>query len=89
MKRVLLAILGGGDWSDASVDHITVQADVDLVAAREAYNTWYREVYCPALHRSGYTRPCPITYMNFVDYLKAHYGAVDATVNDIMVIEEC
>ena len=38
-----VAILGGGDWNDASVSHVSVPDDMDLDAKYKEYRAWYRE----------------------------------------------
>jgi len=66
MRRV--AIYGGGDWSDASVEHLEVPQDLDLDQARKARAEWYRG-YVP-----GKTR-----YLSFSDFLVERCGARPAT----------
>lgn len=88
METKLVAILGGGDWNDASVDHLVLPAQADLHDAKRAYNTWYRNVYCPAVQRRRLDSPPDVTYMSFVDFLRVNYGATIATDTDILIVED-
>ena len=45
----LVAIMGGGDWYDASVEHLVISDDVILDLEYKLYNAWYDEEYCVAL----------------------------------------
>lgn len=38
----IVAILGGGDWADASVEHIEVPNGMDLEVERNTYREWLR-----------------------------------------------
>lgn len=38
----IVAIFGGGDWYDASVDYLVVPAGMDLDAEKEAHSKWWR-----------------------------------------------
>ncbi len=46
----LFAIMGGGDWADASVDHVLIPEGMDLDAEKLAHDEWYRRVYVPGLN---------------------------------------
>jgi hypothetical protein len=48
MSRTV-AILGGGDWADASVEHLEVRDGVSLEEEKAKWNIWYRDTYCPSL----------------------------------------
>jgi hypothetical protein len=41
----IVALLGGGNWADASVSHILVPSDVNLTEAADRYNREVRESY--------------------------------------------
>jgi len=58
-----IAVLSGGDWVDASVEHIKVNDEVDLDAEKKLYDKWYQEVYVPAYNKS------PVEFMTFVEWL--------------------
>jgi len=45
----ITAIFGGGDWADASVEHIVLPKEMDINRERELYKKWYYGEYCPAL----------------------------------------
>jgi len=68
MSRII-AILGGGDWYDASVEHVEIPDNMDLEKERTAYQEWHRNVY--NLHRK------PNNYQTFVEFLKSQ-GAFDS-----------
>jgi len=64
MKQV--AILGGGDWDDASVEHLSVPDDLDLKTAKREHEEWKKA--------NGYT--------GFVDWLRKFKGAADSTIEE-------
>ena len=83
-----VAIFGGGDWYDASVDHVVVPADLDLEAARERYRTWYKDEYSASFgpdpanpHRR--TQLTRVPYWSFAQYLKAREGASPADIEEV------
>lgn len=79
----LVAVLGGGDWADASVDHINVPDDLDLDAARERWRGWYRNEYLPehAKKRTGERRTWP-TYLDFPTWLVEREGCARAEIEE-------
>ncbi len=90
-KPRLVAVLGGGDWADASVDHLVIPVGVDLEAAKQAYQQWYREVYCtqPNMYvHAGVPDPDRIEYLTFTAWLQTHHGAREATESDIEVFQD-
>lgn len=44
-KERIVAIMGGGDWYDASVEHLVLPSDIDLNAEYQAYEEWYHQQY--------------------------------------------
>lgn len=79
----LAAILGGGDWADASVDHVKLKQDINLDDIKKEYGAWYRNEYCSYLG----TTPRP-EYYTFVEWLINHEYAIKATGKDIEIFEE-
>lgn len=43
----IVALLGGGDWADASIDHLVVPKNMNLETVKKEWDRWYREVYVP------------------------------------------
>lgn len=60
----IVAIMGGGDWKDASVEHIEIPSNVNLEEEHSKYRQWYENVYCPE-HRSDKDPE----YMSFTKWL--------------------
>ena len=79
----LLAILGGGDWYDASVTHLVKLREFDLKAEHKAYRRWYREQYMPELQ--GQQHP---VYRSFDQWLIDRGCAREATDHDIEVFHD-
>ena len=61
----VVAVCGGGDWVDASVDHVALPPDADLDALYKAYREWLK-----ATKR----------HLRFPDWLVEHGGAEEAQV---------
>jgi len=80
--KKLAAILGGGDWTDASVELIIIPSDMNLDEQKEKWNQWYFGEYCPTLKQG--MKP---VYISFVDFLKKN-GARDATDEECLVYFE-
>ena len=74
----LVAVLGGGDWCDASVNHILIPEDMNLEKEKQDREIWYEYTY--RFEREHGKNP---EYISFVDWLKQH-GAMDATENEII-----
>lgn len=72
-KRRLVAIHGGWDWADASVDYLSIPAGLDLAEAKADWHKWYR-LYCEDLkaQKNGLPRP---RYISFPNFLVECYGA--------------
>ena len=64
----LVAILGGGDWADASVDFLMLPDDINLEDAKRAWREWYK-TYDP------YAKSC--IYISFVEFVKKNYSATE------------
>jgi len=69
----IVAILGGGDWYDASVDHLVVPAGLDIEAEHKKYNAWYREFRAGKFSK----------YINFTKWLEMHAGARPTTEEEV------
>lgn len=84
-----VAILGGCDWNDASVDHLAIPDGMELEAMRSDYNDWYRTEYCPAINDPNRDRrqPLPVRYMTFPEFLISR-GARYAMQDEIEVYGE-
>ena len=46
MKTV--ALLGGGDWTDASVDLLVIPDDMDVLEMQRQWDLWYVDEYLPS-----------------------------------------
>lgn len=44
----LVAILSGGDWTDAGVYHLRIPDSMDLKEEKQQYDHWYQTVYLTA-----------------------------------------
>ena len=76
----LAAIMGGGDWADASVDHVKLRDGVNLDAAQKEYRHWYENEYRQP--NSIRLRP---QYYTFTEWLIKHEYAIEATEDDIEI----
>ncbi len=76
MTTRIVAILAGGDWYDASVEHLAVPTTVSLDEARAEYDRWYREEYITRKDRQ---------YRSFAQWLVERCGARDAEDSDVEV----
>ena len=74
----IVAIMGGGDWADASVEHLVMSKDMDISKEHELYETWYSEVYCKGLRAEGKH----VDFMVFSQWLMRK-GARETTENDL------
>ena len=70
--KKIVAIMGGGDWYDASVDILEVPKDMNLQREHELYEVWYKEKYCGSTHEE---------FMTFPQWLKKK-GAKEAEVEE-------
>jgi len=60
MSKRLYAICSGGDWNDASVDHLILPDSLDIDEEKKKWRTWYGEEY---YRKKG------VKYISFVDWL--------------------
>lgn len=68
-----IAVMGGADWADASVDHVVIPEGMNLEDEQSRWREWYHGTYCPLLHTDN-----RVDYVSFVDWIKRE-GARDAT----------
>lgn len=79
----IIAVLGGGDWNDASVDHLILLGNVDLEKEKQRHEKWCREVYIPNLNAGR--RPA---YYNFTEWLVKEGLARKTTEDELIEIYE-
>ena len=48
-KQKIIAIMGGGDWVDASVNHIVPLGDFSMEELEIKYKNWYNTIYLPTV----------------------------------------
>ena len=63
----IIAIISGGDWADASCEHLTIPDDYDLAEAKKQYRAWYNKTQA---------------YITFSEWLLSH-GAQSATEEEV------
>lgn len=61
MKTV--ALLGGGDWNDASVEILDIPDDMDIDEVRKEWQEWYNTVYRPSHSRDK------VEYKDLIDLM--------------------
>lgn len=72
----LIAVLGGGDWTDASVEHLVLPHSMEVERAVVDYKAW------------NLRRPLDgVPYLSFAEWLLAS-GAREATEYEIEQVEE-
>lgn len=81
MQKKIYAILGGGDWYDASVKHLILPEGMDLKTEQKLYEQWYREVYAMDV-RSNPSTTAGVKYMDFEEFLISK-GAREPTNDEL------
>ena len=76
----IVAILGGGDWADASVDHVVLPDNANLEELHKRWYDWYRNHYCPSMDTKN--------YINFVDFVIRETKGREATSDDLEVYQD-
>lgn len=76
MQRI--AIMGGGDWADASCDLLNLPDDIDITLAEEQYRKWKKENWSPGNY-TGYKG----RYLNFAEWLRIFEDATDSDVIEV------
>jgi hypothetical protein len=66
----VVAIFCGGDWNDASCEHLNLPAEVDLEEQKRSYNKWYEEEFCHPVIKPK--------YFTFTQWLIRFAGAAKA-----------
>jgi hypothetical protein len=69
----IVAMMSGGDWEDASVEHIVISPEINLDRAKEEYDDWMRRTSCSPHY----------DYVSFIDWLKLKHGARDTTPEEV------
>ena len=67
--------MGGGDWADASVEHIEIDDNISLDKCKEDWRVWYNNEYLPEYRADKKPK-----FYTFVDFLKEHHGAINSTI---------
>ncbi len=76
----ITAILSGGDWNDAGVDHVELPANCDVSAAHTDYKRWYKEVYHDISNN--------VEHQTFIEWLKNYHSAKDPAEGDVEMFWE-
>lgn len=79
----IIAIMGGGDWADASVAHLVIPDGMNLDKEHDAYREWYQNKYLPALRRSRDVVHLKVKYITFANWLIKH-GARQTTEEEVL-----
>lgn len=82
MKK-LIAILGGGDWNDASVEHIVLDTDTPLEELKKDWDKWYEKTYLPLFHKNKQPK-----FQTFGEWLVALGYASEATDEDVVIFDD-
>jgi len=80
----LVAILGGGDWTDASVEHVVINDDVDLDEQKLLYDNWYKTVYRVQMSEWADGKVKKPEWFSFSEYLVKNEFARKANENDVV-----
>lgn len=82
MSDKIIAICSGGDWADASVEHLILPKGVSLDEEYADYQDWYQNEFM--------VRRCNgenVEYMSLVDWLRKH-GATEPPDDKLEIIFE-
>jgi hypothetical protein len=79
----MCAVLSGGDWTDASVQHVLVTGDVNIDREKEKWRSWYTGEYCKALSRGEKPR-----YLTLTDWLVERCGGRYATDSELTIVDD-
>ncbi len=73
MSGRIIVVVGGGDWNDASCDHLSVPDGLDLVKVRKEYIRLYQSARDDRVRR----------WISFVEFLRQQPGVTEADVECI------
>lgn len=73
----IYAICCGGDWADASVDHLILPDGMDIEKESELREKWLREEYHPKTRKDDQPQ-----YKSLTDWLKGK-GACEPTLDEL------
>ena len=73
----IVAIMGGGDWTDASVEFIEISNNVDLKALYKDYNNWVKDVYWKYKDTDK-----QVSYMPFINWLIKYTNIKEADIEE-------
>ncbi len=83
---MIIALLGGGDWADASICHLVVPGGMDLDKEKKAWWKWYNDEYRPkynTLKGIEYVSFSRIEYISFEQQL-INNGARLTTEDEVL-----
>lgn len=83
-KAKILAIYGGCDWYDASVEHLVIPngTEIDVKEEKAKYDRWYEEIYCNRASSAD------VKYITFSEWLVRETKVRKATEEDIIEFRE-
>jgi hypothetical protein len=86
-SEVVLAVLGGGDWYDASVEHYVVSRSVDMDKEMDKYKRWRRNVQDPLFEKwkEGGRKPPYPDFLHFTDWLLQNGTIRDPNDDELVV----
>jgi hypothetical protein len=89
VRGQVIAVLDGGDWTDASVKHLVALKNYDPDDWKTDYDIWYQKTYIPLrriMTRDGSRKP---KYWTFVEWLLAFGHAREATKDEVYEMDMC
>jgi hypothetical protein len=78
----LIALIGGGDWADASIEHLVIPVNLDIEVEKKKYREYLKE------YRRLAQTPDRIPWRGFGVWLVENCSARPATENDIEIVSE-
>ena len=76
----IVAVLSGGDWADASVEHIVLPEGITMEEVHAQYRAWYVGTYVPACKRG---QQLGLIYMTLPAFAVERCGARYATKDEL------
>lgn len=71
-----IALSSGGDWSDATCNHICIPDDMDLIKEKKEYDIWYKK-YCEDLRKDS-----KANFKTFTEFIKEKGAYDDLTIDE-------